>query len=88
MDDNNHNLSLAVTMDGVKASTMLIDWLDQNYSKYLKDVKILDVGLMVMDFSIAYTLKIRSDAVISEWKKLHPDLEKNIYHVDFTMDQG
>ena len=92
-DDDGHTMSPTVSFNGYQAGANLTDWLVNNYKTYLKDADLADIGYIVIDFSVSAEFSTRANGAKDEFKKLHPELEKNIYAVDladlgFSIDSG
>lgn len=93
MDAGGRTLSPVVSFDGYKAGANLTDWLVNNYKTYLKADDLSQIGYIVIDFSVSPEFSVRANGAKEEFKKLHPELEKNIFAVDladlgFSIDSG
>lgn len=83
-DAQGNNLAPAVAFNGIKAGADLTEWWLDNYTNYFDNADLASIGYMVVTFTVALEFTERSDGAVDAYKRLHPELEDNIFLVDLT----
>ena len=83
-DAQGNNLAPAVAFNGYKAGADLTEWWLDNFTNYFDNTDLSSIGYMVVTFTVALEFTERSDGAVDAFKRLHPELEGNIFLVDLT----